>query len=92
MAITIDPHTHLKLVSALTEFDRKESRKKYHNPYALSHYLTALRESESEVEAGGSLARALYDHFNGRLLTAMERSVGLIPTYGGGAKSTGRPA
>jgi hypothetical protein len=34
----------------------------------------------------------LYDNFNDRLLTALEKAAGVPITYGGGGKDRGRPA
>lgn len=86
------PHTRLKLETALIKYDRRQSRSKSYNRYALGIYLKVFQEVIEKVDSGFSLARALYDSYNGRLLTTLEKSVGLPPTYGGGAKSTGRPA
>jgi hypothetical protein len=88
----MDAHMRLKLVSTLTEYDRKESTKKYHNRFALGIYLQSLHSAEDDIKEGSSLARALYDHFNGRLLTALEKAAGVPVTYGGGGHDRGRPA
>jgi hypothetical protein len=50
-----------------------------------------LDEALAEMTAGKSLARALYDNFNDRLLTALETAAGVPVTYGGGARDKGRP-
>ena len=88
----LDPHDRLKLQTAITEYDRRQSRGRRYNPNALGLMLGALQDAERDVERGASLARALYDNFQDTLLSALERSVGLPLTYGGGGKSTGRPA
>jgi len=54
--------------------------------------LKALERAESEHKAGASVARALYDNFNDRLLTRLERAAGVPVTYGGGGQDRGRPA
>lgn len=96
--MTLDIHTLLKLETALIQYDerqRKTNAKKvrgYYNPHALGIYLHAFQEVKKDVESGNStLAQALYDHFHDRLLSTLEKSVGLPLTYGGGGKSTGRP-
>jgi len=88
----IDPRIRFTLVMAITTYDRKESTKRYYNRYALGIMLRALDDAMSEVAEGTSLHRALYDHFNGRVLTALEKAAGLPITYGGGGHDTGRPA
>jgi hypothetical protein len=100
MTVTLDQHTHLKLETALIAFDdrnRKAAVKSklgrgHYNPHALAIYLRGFAAMKEEVRAGEkTLAQGLYDHFNGRLLSALERSVGLPVTYGGGPQSAGRP-
>ncbi len=102
----IDIHTRLKLQTAIVKYDQREATRAakakltagrrgipraYHNPYALAHYCAGLERVDEATDSGTSLARALYDNFQGRILTALERAVDLPPTYGGGAQSTGRP-
>jgi len=77
---------------ALTEYDRKQSKKSCYNRYALGIYLRNLQQVADDVEAGASIARALYDNFNDRVLSACEKAVGLPLTYGGGGHDKGRPA
>ena len=74
------------LESAIAQWDK---RQKNHHAGAIA--LLRLDEALAEVAAGKSLARALYDNFNDRLLTALEHAAGLPITYGGGAADTGRP-
>jgi hypothetical protein len=62
------------------------------NIYRLGLLLNQLEKVDNEVSQGVSLARALYDNFDGRLLTRLEKAVGLTPTFGGGGHDTGRPA
>src|SRR5579864_33188 len=50
---------HHTLVHTATEHDRKESTKKYHNPYALPHYFQAIKSAEEEVKGGKPLRKAL---------------------------------
>lgn len=46
MATAIDPATHIRLVNAVTEHDRRASKGKYYNPHALGMYLRAVRQVE----------------------------------------------
>ena len=74
------------LEHAISLWERRQK-----SPYAGAIALTRLDDALAEVAAGTSLARALYDNFNDRLLTALERAAGLPITYGGGAHDQGRP-
>jgi hypothetical protein len=76
-----------KLTSAIARWDRRQR-----NPHAGAIALQRLDEALEEIAAGKSLARALYDNFNDRLLTVLEQAAGLPVTFGGGAHDTGRPA
>jgi hypothetical protein len=61
------------------------------NIYRIGIIFRALSLVEKDIQGGSSLARALYDNFNDRLLSVMEKACKLPLTYGGGAKSKGRP-
>lgn len=75
-----------KLEHAVAVWDRKQS-----NPFAGAIALRRLDDALADHAAGYSLARALYDNFNDRLLTELERAAGVAITYGGGAQDRGRP-
>lgn len=81
---------------AVTRYDRQEEakpRRNHHNHYALAIYLGRVSEVADIVERGeATLAQALYDNFNDRLLTFVERAAGLEVTYGGGRADKGRLA
>jgi hypothetical protein len=53
-----------KLVSALTQLDRKESTRKGHNPYALGHYLGAAKQCIEYVTEGMTPEKAFSRAFN----------------------------
>lgn len=94
---SIDMHLRLKLDTVLVKEDQRQERAaikagRRHNIYAMSIMLRGLQAAMADMHRGVSVGRALYDHFNGRLLTALERAAGVPVTYGGGPKSTGRPA
>lgn len=61
-------YSHEKTVSALIAFDEKESNKKYYNRFALSMYLKALQEAETNMAAGMPMRTAFLKAFVGRLL------------------------
>lgn len=86
-----------KLAHLVTAFDRKQEavaakRGRPHNIYALAIMLRAVDRAVADVGAGASVARALYDNFNDRLLTHLEKGCGVAVTFGGGAQDKGRPA
>jgi hypothetical protein len=88
----MDETTKAKLTNAIYAHDKRAMRGKYWNYYAIGIMLSALDQAEADmVKRGSTLAQALYDHFNDRLLTRLEKAVGLEPTYGGGGKDRGRP-
>lgn len=88
----LDEKTRFKLDMAITEYDRRESTKAHYNPNGLGLMFKRLQEYViPEMAAGSTLAQALYDNFNDRLLTALEKACGLPVTYGGGKQSKGRP-
>lgn len=63
----MNPHTCLKLSTALIEYDKIESQKKSYNRFALEIYLQALEQVKAKVPAL-PLRDALVYHFSGRLL------------------------
>jgi hypothetical protein len=60
----------------LTEYDRKQSRKRFYNRYALGQYFQALECAEAAVAGGATYRQALCTNFNGRLLDVCLRSIG----------------
>jgi hypothetical protein len=87
----IDASTYLKLQTALIKYDARQRRGKRYNPYAIAHYMKALASVREACDSGSTLAQALYDNFNDRLLTCVERASGLPVTFGGGSHDVGRP-
>ncbi len=74
--------THERLISALTQYDEKQSHRKGHNPSALALYFEALDRAEAEAaELKGDFAwsdrlvAALKRNFCDRVLTAVLRAV-----------------
>ena len=67
----------IKLLSAVTEYDRKQSTKKFYNIYALAQYLMAVdRARDAMADDGLTLRDALISAFNGRLLDVCLKAVG----------------
>lgn len=67
---------HHTLVHAVTEYDRKESTKRYYNIHALAIYIGRVNDVEADIESGVPLRAALLRGFNGRLLDAVLKAVG----------------
>lgn len=65
-----------KLLNALTEYDRRASKRKGYNPYALGHYFAALERVREAMANGTAIRQALLANFNGRLLSAALKAVG----------------
>lgn len=80
------PISKATLERAIAQWDRRQR-----NPHAGAIALQRLDEAWAEYEGGKPLARALYDNFNDRLLTALETAADLPVTYGGGGADRGRP-
>ncbi len=72
----MDPRQDHKLLTALTEYDRKQSKKKGYNIYALPQYMTALQYVRDDMAGGMSLREALVNNFHDRLLVALFKGVG----------------
>ena len=66
----------IKLLSAVTEHDRKNSTKKGYNPYALAHYLIAVDNCRDLCSDGMGLRQAIVKSFCGRLMDCCLRAVG----------------
>lgn len=69
--------THTKLINALTEWDRRNAKRKGYNPYALPQYFQAVAAAEEDISTGVSLRQALVNHFCGRGLDVCLKAVGL---------------
>jgi len=66
-----------KLLHAVTEYDRKQSLKRFYNVYALAQYLMAVDRARDEmIENSLTLRQALITCFNGRLLDVCLKAVG----------------
>lgn len=73
----MDIHIRHKLSHTVTEYDRKQSRKRGYNIYAISHYLGAVQEIETDIDNGADLRAAIIAHFNGRLCDVVLKACGL---------------
>lgn len=68
---------HERLLSAVTDHDRKESRKKGHSPYALAHYVRGVQRVTARVARGEPVRDAIITEFNGLLCDRLLRAFGL---------------
>lgn len=68
---------HVLLFNAVTEFDRRESRKKHYNRFALAHYARGLQRIKAHVDNGASLRDAIRAEFVGKLCDKLLLAVGL---------------
>lgn len=75
----MDELNRLKILHALTTYDRKQSTRKGHNPYALAHYAGALARVSEGVDKGQDLREAILNWFVGPLADLVLKSVGLAP-------------
>lgn len=72
-----------KLVSAATEYDRKEalraarSKHGHHNPYALPQYFARIGEVCANIKQGAEVRPAIIAGFSGRLRDTMLKAAGL---------------
>lgn len=69
--------TKLKLIHAVTEYDRKQSRKPGYNRYALPQYLERVDLICKDINAGADASHAIKAGFSGRLADACLKSLGL---------------
>ena len=66
----------LKLVHAVTEYDRKQESKRGYNPHALPIYLSAVQSVIDAMDAGKTVRQAILANFSDRLLDACLKAVG----------------
>lgn len=64
------------LIHALTEYDRKQSTKRFYNPHALGIYFQRVNAVCADIERGATPRAALLAGFNDRLLDVCLRAIG----------------
>ena len=67
---------HHKILTVLVAYDRKQSTKRFYNPYALAHYCGALSRAMSAMELGSTPREALVSTFCGPLLDKALKAIG----------------
>jgi len=66
-----------KLISALTQYDAKQAKRKGHNPYALGIYFQRVDDVVADIEAGADIRAEVVAGFTGRLADHCLRALGL---------------
>jgi hypothetical protein len=66
---------HFKMTLAVTEYDKKQSKRANYNPYALPQYFSAIENVDKDVAAGMALKDAIQANFIGRLCDVVLKSV-----------------
>lgn len=73
----MDPKTELRIVSALTRYDEKQSKKRHYNPYALPIYFMGVSDAKHACKMyGKTVQEALAMHFCGPLLHVVLKAAG----------------
>ena len=68
------------LLHAVTEFDRRASTRKGHNPHALGIYFQRVDDICADIEAGADPRAAIVAGFSDRIAAACLKACGL-PAY-----------
>ena len=71
-----DEMIRTRIVSALTDYDRKQSTRRGYNHYALAMYLGALQDAAEMVGKGKTWPVALDAVFNDRVLAVAIKAIG----------------
>jgi hypothetical protein len=67
---------HVRLCSYLTQWDVKQSKKRFHNPHALGIYFQAADDARAKFEHNGDVREILLSCFCDRLLSFLLKSFG----------------
>lgn len=68
-----------KLISALTQYDQRQSTRKFYNPHALGIYFERVDDVMRDIERGATPRQALLAGFNDRLLDVCLKAIGEKP-------------
>jgi hypothetical protein len=66
-----------KILHAVTEFDRRASTRKGHNPHALSIYFERVAQICEDIDNGADEREAILAGFSGRVADACLKAIGL---------------
>ena len=67
---------HVKLVNAVTEYDRRQAKKKFYNIHALAMYIGKIQDIEENLNKGMTIENALKQSFCGQLLRFIAKRIG----------------
>jgi hypothetical protein len=70
----------IKLLHAVTEYDRRESKKSSYNRYALPQYIARINEIDADIQNGADIRKAIVAGFSGRLADRCLKAAGLPKT------------
>lgn len=70
-----------RLLHIVTEYDRRQSKRKGYNPYALAHYCRAIGNVMEAIGNGEPIEQALKHGFCGSLLRHVAKKLGLTVEY-----------
>jgi len=73
----MNPDTKAKLISAVTAYDSKESKKRSYNRNALGIYFARVDDICADIAAGADARSAVIAAFTGRLQDHCLRALGL---------------
>lgn len=66
----------IQIFNAMTEFDKRASKRAGYNPYALGHMAQALQNASEYCDEGRTVRAALCKAFCGRLLDCVLKAIG----------------
>lgn len=69
---------NIALFNAITEYDRRESKKKYYNRYALAHYAAALTNIKQSVSNGASYEDAINEFTCGSVAKCLLKALNKV--------------
>ncbi len=70
-----------RILMIVTEYDRKQSKKKGYNIWALSHYCNGVSNVMGAVDSGEDIEEALKAGFCGSLLRHIAKKLGIDKEY-----------
>ena len=73
LKITLTMDLHAQLDHLLTQWDIKQSAKRYYNPFALGIYLRQAERIVESVNQGTTISAAIDEHFNDRLAAMLHK-------------------
>jgi hypothetical protein len=69
-----------QLLSAVTRYDERQSKRRQYNQWALPQYIARIEDILRDIENGADPAAAIQAGFSGSLATACLKACDLTPT------------